>query len=475
MPVRDSDGRIVAAFGADLTLEWLSKQVGELNLDSGNFGFLDESAMDYSLPDSYSFIIGRNGDYIVHPDSRRVLNDNFFLHGGEDKGDKYKKLGKDMLAGKSGTAFVEMDGIRSSVFYGPFSTGWSMGIVVPTRTIMAPGEVLGLTILIFIAIGLLVAFFLIHRTVRHTAGPLTHLVKSTEEVAKGNFNAPLPELYRYDEIRQLRDAFENMQHSLTSYISELTEATSRQASMDRELDIARDIQFSMLPASFPERKDVDIFASLTPAKAVGGDLYDFFIRDDKLFFCIGDVSGKGVPAAMVMTVTSALFRSLTRRDTQPASITRTLNNELCSHNDSLMFVTLFSGVLDLTTGKLLYCNAGHDAPILASTDGSVQYLQVDSNVAAGVMPDMEFKQQETVLQPGTTLFLYTDGLTEAENERHELFGMDRTLETAGMEGNVPPSMFIASVTTTVRSFVAGAVQSDDLTMLAIRYTGKSSH
>ena len=261
----------------------------------------------------------------------------------------------------------------------------------------------------------------------------------------------------------------------TSYISELTEATSRQASMDRELDIARDIQFSMLPASFPERKDVDIFASLTPAKAVGGDLYDFFIRDDKLFFCIGDVSGKGVPAAMVMTVTSALFRSLTRRDTQPASITRTLNNELCSHNDSLMFVTLFSGVLDLTTGKLLYCNAGHDAPILASTDGSVQYLQVDSNVAAGVMPDMEFKQQETVLQPGTTLFLYTDGLTEAENERHELFGMDRTLETAGMEGNVPPSMFIASVTTTVRSFVAGAVQSDDLTMLAIRYTGKSSH
>ncbi|MBO7661294.1 MAG: serine/threonine-protein phosphatase, partial [Bacteroidaceae bacterium] len=175
--------------------------------------------------------------------------------------------------------------------------------------------------------------------------------------------------------------------------------------------MAQNIQMSMLPKTYPpypERNDIEIYGSLTPAKGVGGDLYDFFIRDEKLFFCIGDVSGKGVPASLVMAVTRTLFRNIATHNVEPSHIVETMNMNICEGNDNNMFVTMFVGVLDLATGHLCYCNAGHDAPYIQTAQ-----LPCNPNLPVGVMSEWKFTEQETTLNSNTMIFLYTDGLTEA--------------------------------------------------------------
>jgi len=231
---------------------------------------------------------------------------------------------------------------------------------------------------------------------------------------------------------------------------------------------------SMLPKIFPaypDRDDIDIFGQLTPAKAVGGDLFDFFIRDEKLFFCIGDVSGKGVPAALVMAVTRAQFRTVSAHESMPERIITRLNETMSEGNESLMFVTLFIGVLDLPTGRLRYCNAGHDAPLLIGA--GIGMLPCDSNLPVGVMDDWKFTVQESHINKDTTIFLYTDGLTEAENSSHSQFTEERIIKVAreALDSNANrPVMLVQNMTKAVKEFVDGAEQSDDLTMLAIQYT-----
>ena len=473
LPVKDNQGKAIGVFCADISLTSLTERVKEFKLGAGisHLSFFSRNLLSKEELDAYCFILSRNGEFLVHPDPNRILHDNYFNHRNPKGSSSYEEIGIKMLAGENGNGVTRIDGVKSMVFYTPLKhTGWSAAVVVTLRSVILPGIMLGIFILLLQGLGLLIAAFFFRSSIKRDTQPLQYLVRSTNEVAKGHFDTQLPELRYHDEIHQLRDSFENMQKSLTTYVNELTEATSKQAAIESELHIASDIQNAMLPKTLPERVDMDIFASLTPAKTVGGDLYDFFIKDHQLFFCIGDVSGKGVPAAMVMAVTSTLFRTLAVKDDQPAAIMDTLNNSLAANNDSLMFVTLFFGILD-QAGHLTYCNAGHDAPIVLGPDGKEEYLPVDSNVAAGVMPDFQFTQQEAQLSPGTTLFLFTDGLTEAENAQHELFGMDRTFEAAKAAMGSCPAEFVQKVTTSVHAFVNGADQSDDLTMMAIKYLG----
>ena len=262
---------------------------------------------------------------------------------------------------------------------------------------------------------------------------------------------------------------------LVKYIEELKDTTSLKASIERDLHIASNIQKGMLPVNFPnkaDRDDVQIYASLTPAKDVGGDLFDFFFRDDKLFFffCIGDVSGKGVPASLFMAVTRAVFRTVATYLTKPDEIVEVMNNTMVDMNSSSMFVTFFVGVLDLPTGHLHYCDAGHDAPLLLGTD--VSELHCESNIPVGVMPQWTFVLEETTICPGTTIFLFTDGLTEAKNAVRAQFQMDRINNVARhflSSKDQEPRQLIEQMTTSVREFVGEAEQSDDLTMMAIRY------
>ena len=256
------------------------------------------------------------------------------------------------------------------------------------------------------------------------------------------------------------------------HLERLRKVNAEQDRINTELRVAGRIQQSMLPHDYQKVDDVDICGILLPAREVGGDLYDYFIRDEKLFFCIGDVSGKGIPASLYMVVTKALFRTVSAHEAQPNRILTRLNDVMSQENESNMFVTMFVGVLDLISGRMQYCNAGHDAPLLIGNTGAGM-LPVDSNLPIGVMPNWKFTRQETQIDPDTVIFLYTDGLNEAENINHEQFEMQRVIDMARklqQERKFKPTVIVEQMTNAVRSFVADAEQSDDLTMLAIQYT-----
>ena len=233
-----------------------------------------------------------------------------------------------------------------------------------------------------------------------------------------------------------------------------------------ELRIAHDIQRQMLPTNFPQHDEIDAYGMLLPAREVGGDLFDFFLRDEKLVFCIGDVSGKGVPSAMVMAVIHSMFRMASAHENNPARIMQNINEASCEGNDSNMFVTLFIGILDLPTGRLRYCNAGHDVPVVIGRGP----LPAKANLPVGLFGDFTYEMQEFTLEWGSTLFLYTDGLTEAKNSSHELFGLERMTAALDRFASLPPKQLLEKVTEEVHAFVEDAEQSDDLTMFVFRYS-----
>ena len=478
-PVFDATGKPAGVFGADLALIWLADLVNEIDARENKMDWMPTIEREDGQR-IYSFILGPDGEYIAHPDTERFLErKSFFGYAPADDSEGYRLLGEAMCAGKTGEDIVLMDGGKYDVFYAPVSdTGWSMAIAVPLSTLLTPAFTFGFVILFLMLAGLLIVSWFCRRAFRRFTKPLVQLTGSAMEVARGNFDTPLPEIRTEDEIRLLRDSFDDMQQSLSRYIADLTEATAQKASMQHELDVARKIQMSMLPMTwpaFPNRDDIDIYGSLIPAKTVGGDLYDFCIRDGKLHFCIGDVSGKGIPASLVMAVISSMFRTLSGSEDGPDKLVSVINSSMSSRNDSLMFVTLFAGELDLETGHLRYCNAGHNAPVVLE-DGVPRALEVDANVPVGIMAGWKYSLQTTVLPAGSALFLYTDGLTEATRADDILFGEERTFATlSGQTAGSTSRNLVACMSEAVREFVGDAEQSDDLTMLVIRrLPGKNS-
>ena len=257
----------------------------------------------------------------------------------------------------------------------------------------------------------------------------------------------------------------------TRNLRRLRKVNAEKERIGGELRVASEIQQSMLPHSLMQHDDVDIFGELVPAREVGGDLYDYYIRDEKLFFCIGDVSGKGAPSAMVMSVIHSLFRAFSTHENNPARIMQAINEASCQGNDSNIFVTMFIGVLDLPTGRLRYCDAGHDAPITIENGGQ-RMEECIPHLPVGVFDDVRYGVQETQLKPDSTLFLYTDGLTEAMNIKHKQFGIKRVEEVLAANHQLHPQQLLEAISHQVREFVGDAEQSDDLTMLAIHYIPK---
>ena len=490
VPIRDERDSTVAVLGVDLSLDYLADDISNefFSFNSRKDGWSAEKNIYYFVSDS-------TGTYLVHPDKNRIVNQNYndIAKLTANPSDDY--LGQILMKHESGHLMTDgrgndlvIDGEKVMVNFKSLEhTPWTMFMVLPTFFVDVIFYILGGLLLFFILIGLIVVFFAGRRGIKKSSEPLRQLALSANEVAKGNFDTHLPKIKSRDEIHQLRDSFENMQQSLTLYVNELRDTTAQKAAMESELKIAHDIQMSMLPKTFPpypERDDIDIYGMLTPAKAVGGDLFDFYIRDEKLFFCIGDVSGKGIPASMFMAVTRSLFRNISAHVVLPEHIAYALNNALTEGNETNMFVTLFTGVLDLATGHLHYCNAGHNAPLLVGcdvedsvphADPQVRELPCLPNLPLGIMGEFQFEAQEVDLDPDTTIFLFTDGLNEAENAFHEQFGDERIMEVANrllaqrehQPINITYEMFQA-----VHNFVNGAEQSDDLTMLAIQYTSK---
>jgi len=406
VPVRDHRGRVAAVLTSDVSLDWVSDRLVAIE--------------DY--PYALGMLVTRTGSIMATNPPNVGLTGKNIVAVAEDipYGEGFTEVNRSMLAGEEGTRIVELNGKKYHVFYDRIKrTGWSMSLSIPEEDIFSEVDHLNSRVLGIQLLGIIMLVVILLTTVAN-------------------------------QRRLMR-------------------ANEKKHRIDSELQVARGIQMAMVPKlfpPFPERKDVDIFASLIPAKEVGGDLFDFFIRDERLYFCIGDVSGKGVPASLVMSVTRSLFRTVAGHEKSPVRIIYTINENLVEMNESEMFVTFFCGVLDLQTGHLRYCNAGHNAPVIVTAENSVA-LPVVPNLPLGVLSHMSFVEQEADLTCGAGIFLYTDGLTEAENHDHALFGEDRMMKT--LKADVSATEMIENIKKAVHGFVNEAPQSDDLTMLYIRY------
>jgi sigma-B regulation protein RsbU (phosphoserine phosphatase) len=264
-----------------------------------------------------------------------------------------------------------------------------------------------------------------------------------------------------------------MQLSFGRFIENLKKETETRERIKSELRIARDIQASMLPRVFPQREEFDIFATMEPAKEVGGDFYDFFFIDkDKLCLLIGDVSGKGVPAALFMAITKALLKTEALRGLSPDEVLFRVNNILCPENQACMFATVFCIILDIQTGKIQFSNGGHNPPLIHTGNGDFEFISLPKGLVVGVMPDSKFESTSLTLKPNDAVFLYTDGVTEAMNPQDKLFSEQRLKSCLGQLSNNDMPTIIKGVKQEILAFAEGADQSDDITMIALKYKGK---
>ena len=460
--IKDSHGQMVGVINTSLSISWLSQTISAIK----------------PYPNSYSIMVGRGGTFFVHPDTAKITRQTIFTPTLEHPDTALTALGHAMQRGEEGIKQMNIDGKDCYVFYKPLGqTGCSMAIVCPEKDIFGGFVRLHRTVMVIVSIGLLLMLYFFSGIISSELKPLQSLAAGAETIASGKLDVKLPELERSDEIGQLGHSFSFMQQSLVKYIDELKETTAQKAAIDQDIRTASSIQMGMLPKNFPtkaERDDVQVYASLTPAKEVGGDLFDFYFRDGKLYFCIGDVSGKGVPASLFMSVTRSAFRTISAHESMPNRIVSTVNKSIADMNETMMFVTLFVGVLDLTTGQMYYSNAGHDAPLLIG-DG-VGELPCDANIPVGFNTEWEYTLQEAQIYSGTTILLFTDGLTEAMNINNELFQIDRINEVANKalaQQRIEPRELIEQMTEAVHQFVGDAEQSDDLTMMGIQFIKKT--
>ncbi|MBT3879837.1 MAG: SpoIIE family protein phosphatase [Candidatus Scalindua sp.] len=337
-------------------------------------------------------------------------------------------------------------------------------------------------------LSLMFAVFLLAVTIAYLFGnmisrPLNRLTEHAKELVTHDFSTPedmradiklLPEKSK-NELGELAESFLYMEDSLKKYIKELTETTAVKEKAESELTIARQIQMEILPKifpPFPHRHELNIFATIEPAREVGGDFYDFFFMDDDIFcFVIGDVSGKGVPAALFMAVTKTLIKAASTKGLTPDEIMNRVNDDLSQNNDSAMFVTIFFGTLDLKTGEMLYVNCGHNLPLFIRQGKKAKYMRRSQGVIVGAMENVEFKLEKMFIKPGDTVFMYTDGVTEAMNETNDFFSDERLLEDMNTMLDETIEEKVHGLMEKIKIFSNEAPQSDDITMLALQYKG----
>ena len=375
--IKNKQGEFIGVINTSLSLNWLSHTISAVK----------------PYPNSYSIMIGRGGTYFVHPDTTKITRHTIFTQTMETPDTAMTALDKDCY-----------------VFYKPLGkTGCSMAIVCPESDIFGGFDRLRHTVMGIVFVGLLLMLYFFIKIITRELSPLHRLAKEAATIASGQFDTKLPDFQRNDEIGLLSHSFGNMQQSLVRYIEELKETTAQKASIESELNVASSIQMSMLPSVFPDREGLDMYASMTPAKEVGGDLYGYLLKDEKLYFCVGDVSGKGVPASLFMAQVTRLFRTLANQMIQPADICTQMNEALSGEeNQTCMFVTLFIGLVDLKTGHLSFCNAGHNLPVIGGGEHHGEFLQMLPNFPIGVMPGLEFEGEEIDSIKGRPLFIYTD-------------------------------------------------------------------
>ena len=479
------DGKIVAVVGADLFLDSMAQAVVSSDTDTG-----------------FTFIINENGKVIFSPktdgelkvESSDVAND---LRNSQNE--TLAAFVKDALSGNTGVHEVQANG-KGYYMTGAYmnTVGWSVVDVVDKAAIEMPEKMMlseyqktvdetrakleentqkgKITILILIGAVLVLGTANTIILSKKIVKPLNLMSKKVQEISGDNLDFEVLKEYKTgDEIEVLADSFSNLSARTKAYIAENMRITMEKERIGAELNVATQIQADMLPRifpAFPERKEFDLYASMDPAKEVGGDFYDFFlIDDDHLAMVMADVSGKGVPAALFMVIAKTLIKNRTLLGGTPSQILRDVNNQLCEGNEAELFVTVWMAILTISTGEGMASNAGHEHPALMRKGGQFELVTYRHSPALAVMPGMKFEEHEFKLNAGDRLFVYTDGVAEATNADNELFGPERMLQSLNSNPQADTKETLKNMELSIQEFVGDAPQFDDITMLCLNYTG----
>ena len=440
---------------------------------SGNLDAMREWLNSYKFEANGKFLLtSAQGLYLIHPDSNIELKKTISQLAEDINSDELKYVASQVKKGEGG--FVVMP--HSSVYNGEVvfvympipKTNWSSYLVYSSGSFYKPVKHFQLIMLSVTIFGVLLLILLINWICKYTTNPIVRLSHVAEHYGRGDFSVELPEVASADEVGVLTQAFYNMKDNLLNLLRIQKENAAAEQKRASELEIATKIQSSALPVNFPKTPYFAIFASMTPAKEVGGDFYDFFYIDENHFaFLIADVSGKGIPAALFMMNAKSLLKSNILSGYDLSNAINKTNNELCAMNNAEMFLTAFIAVLDIQTGELEFVNAGHNPPLIKLND-KFEYLNTDSNLVISVMKNFEYKSSKILLKPENSVFMYTDGVVEAQNNKEELYGENRLANVLNEE-NLSSNDSIIKVKADVDKFSESANQYDDITMLSVKY------
>ena len=486
MPVIGADGTLEAVVGADLFLTEMQQTVAESARNGG-----------------YLVVVNQNGHVILSPEERgvfRVSNSSEAFDLRQSGNAQLSLLVRDALQGKTNLRLVRLDNDSWYMVGVPMKTaGWALISVYSQDAARKPVEQLrsdfekireeatsiyrersirSQTIVIAALIVLLAAMLCGALAAgRGIVKPLNTITERIANIGGENMEFRMEDAYRTgDEVEELAQSFADLSRKTVEYVDEVKRVTAEKERIGTELHMANQIQEGMLPSIFPpypDRSEFDLYATMNPAKEVGGDFYDFFLIDeDHLALVMADVSGKGVPAALFMMVSKALLKNSAMMGKSPAEILSTVNDTICSNNKMQMFVTVWMGILEISTGRITAANAGHEYPAICQNGGAFALYKDRHGFVVGGMEGMRYKEYELTLSPGDRLFLYTDGVPEATDADEALFGTERMIAALNDAPNGSPGDVLAAVQKSVDAFVGDAEQFDDLTMLCLTYRGK---
>ncbi|MBL3592242.1 MAG: SpoIIE family protein phosphatase [Synergistaceae bacterium] len=463
-PLRDGRGDFRGVVTADLSLPWLTSFLKSLPLLG---------------PEGFTFLLSAQGTVIAHPDEALIMNETLFSLAKSRDDDGLAELGRHMIGGEAGFGAVTLSGQTGWTAFAPVGdTGWSLAVFFPRSELLRDVATLSRTQGAAALIGMILLLAVIAFLAQSITKPLRALDGAVQALAGGDDEAPLPDPRGTDEVSRLTASFAVMREELRRSMAELARTAQARERIESELRIGRAIQMSLIPKTFPPfptRSDFALHALLEPAREVGGDFYDFFLTDDDhLCLAVGDVSGKGVPAALFMAVTRTFLKALAREERSPSRVLERLNDELAEGNDASMFVTLFFAVVDLRRGLMRYASGGHPSPLVARPDGTVSTLPRPRGPLVGALEGMTFDEGEKTLERDDRLLVFTDGVTEAMTAKGELFGDDRTARALSALAALSCREIVAGLRERLVRFADGADQSDDIALLLFTYSGKGS-
>lgn len=456
---KNGETLFAGVIGAAVAIGWLDGELSHLPVGPGG----------------YATLISRNGTFISHPRHEWVLNETFFSVAEERADPEMRRIGQRLVSGEPGLMPWRDGSGEAQVWlaWKPLDTAeWTLVTVVSQGELEASILALSRSQAGLGAVGLALLVLVVAIIARSVTRPVQALSEAAATLASGKLDAPLPEVQGRDEVADLTRAFHRMRDDLRRHIADLAETTAARERMNGELRIAHDIQMGLVPKTFPpmpNRTDLDLFALMEPALEVGGDFYDFFPIDaDRLVVAIGDVSGKGVPAALFMAVTRSFLRSAFRGETDPGRVLTRVNADLSENNESCMFVTLFCAVIHLSDGWVDYANAGHNPPALVDAEGRITWLGKPGGPVAGYMPGAAYASGRIRLESKAFLLLYTDGVTEAMDAGGNLYGSARLAGKLASFRDRDCRACLASLFEDIRLYAAGTRQSDDITLLMFK-------